>query len=57
MAPHVTQAANDKDQVEPMLGKLRSLPEGMNHPDQRVADTGFFSEKNVQVCNAAGSSR
>lgn len=54
MAPHVTQAANDKQQVEPMVAKLRSLPEGLNHPEQFLADTGYFSENNVETCNAAG---
>jgi hypothetical protein len=27
----VTQAANDKQQVEPMLKKLHALPEGLTH--------------------------
>ena len=31
----VTQAANDKQQVEPMLDKLKALPEGLNTPASR----------------------
>jgi len=53
VAPHVTQAGNDKEQVEPMVAKIQSLPEGLNQPEALLADTGFFSEKNVEVCHAA----
>ncbi|WP_244857286.1 IS1182-like element ISAzo1 family transposase [Aromatoleum bremense] len=54
MVPHLTQAGNDKEQVEPMLARIAALPEGLNQPDQLLADTGFFSERNVQGCQAAG---
>lgn len=53
LAPHVTQAGNDKEQVAPMVAKLQALPEGLNQPQQLLADTGFFSGKNVQTCEAA----
>ena len=46
----VTQAANDKQQVEPMLDKLKALPEGLNTPATLLADTGYYSEKNIEVC-------
>jgi transposase len=45
MAPHVTQAGNDKEQVEPMVARIQALPEGLNQPQRLLADTGFFSEK------------
>ncbi|MEA3644358.1 MAG: transposase, partial [Lamprobacter sp.] len=54
MAAQVTQAANDKEQVAPMLEGLQALPEGLNHPDELVADNGYFSARNVEVCEAAG---
>ena len=54
MAPHVTAAGNDKEQVEPMLEHIQSLPEGLNQPEQLLADTGFFSAHNVQCCHRAG---
>lgn len=54
MNPHVTQAGNDKKQVEPMLARLQALPEGLNRPERLLADTGFFSEHNVQCCQDAG---
>lgn len=54
MVPHVTQAGNDKEQVEPMLARVGALPEGLNRPGRLLADTGFFSERNVQCCQDAG---
>ena len=53
LAPHVTQATNDKEQVEPMLEKILANPEGLNCPDTWLADTGYYSAKNVDLCVAA----
>ena len=53
MAPHVTQAGNDKEQVVPILAKLQALPEELNQPEKFLADSGYFSEKNVEACEAA----
>lgn len=50
----VTQAANDKQHVEPMLKKLRALPAGLNNPTTLLADTGYFSADNVDTCRKAG---
>ena len=52
VAPHVTDAPNDKEQVAPMLAKLEALPAGLNQPQQLLADSGFYSEKNVEACHA-----
>ena len=54
LAPHVTEAGNDKAQLEPMLACLGALPEGLNRPEQLLADTGYFSERNVERCYDAG---
>ena len=54
MVPQVTQAGNDKQQVAPMVEKLQALPEGLNQPEQLLADAGYFSEANVDACEAAG---
>ena len=51
---HVTQDANDKQQVEPMLSKLEALPEALGSASMLMADTGFFSEANVERCCDAG---
>ena len=53
VANTVVQAANDKQQVEPMLGKLAALPTALGQVQTLLADTGYFSEANVQACAAA----
>ena len=53
LAPQVTHAANDKEQIAPMLDKVRALPEGLKAPQTLLADSGYFSEKNVEYCEAA----
>jgi len=54
VATEVTQAGNDRQQIVPMLAKLHSNPEGLNQPEQLLADTGYFSAANVDACHAAG---
>ena len=54
LAAHVTQATNDKEQITPMLAKVLENPQGLNRPDTWLADTGYYSEKNVEACVAAG---
>ena len=54
VAPAVTQAANDKEQVVPMLAQLAALPDALGQVEQLLADTGFYSAKNVQACQAQG---
>jgi Transposase DDE domain/Transposase domain (DUF772) len=54
VANTVVQAANDKQQVEPMLDKLTALPAALGEAETLLADTGYFSEANVQACVAAG---
>jgi transposase len=53
VANDVVQATNDKQQVEPMLGKLGALPEELGEVETLLADTGYFSEANVQACVVA----
>src|SRR5664280_2647668 len=53
VANDVVQASNDKQQVAPMLGKLSALPEELGEVENLLADTGYFSETNVQACVAA----
>lgn len=53
VATHVTQATNDKEQVAPMVKKVQANPEGLNQPATWLADTGYYSEKNVTMCVAA----
>jgi transposase len=53
LATHVSQATNDKEQVEPMLKKVQANPEGLNQPETWLADSGYYSEQNVTACVAA----
>lgn len=54
MVPHLTQASNDKEQIAPTVEKLQALPEDIHSPETLLADTGYFSEKNTETCQAAG---
>ena len=54
VAEAVTQATNDKEQVAPMLEQLAALPKSLGQVGQLLADTGFFSGKNVVACEKAG---
>ena len=53
VAQNVVQAANDKQQIEPMLDKLAALPPELGQVETLLADTGYFSVANVQACVAA----
>lgn len=54
VALEVTQAANDKEQLAPMVEKLKTLPKALGRTRRILADSGYASEKNVEVCAAAG---
>lgn len=53
VATGVTQAPNDKEQVEPMLETLEAQTETLGAVKCLIADTGFSSEKNIKACEAA----
>lgn len=50
LVAQVTHAANDKEQVVPMVEKVRALPAGLNQAHTLLVDSGYFSEKNVVAC-------
>jgi hypothetical protein len=52
LVPQVVQAANDKQQLTPMLERIAALPEDLPKPKQLAADAGYFSEANVTACEA-----
>jgi len=54
VATHVTQAANDKQQIEPVLAKIADLPDDLGDAETLLADTGYFSAANVAACHEAG---
>jgi transposase len=53
VATEVTQAANDKEQLLPMVQKLQALPEELGRAKRILADSGYLSERNVEQCAAA----
>jgi transposase len=44
------QACNDKQQIQPALERLATLPEALGKLVNLVADTGYCSENNVKAC-------
>jgi hypothetical protein len=54
VAVTVTQAPNDKNQIEPILDEIDALPDELGDVDMLLADTGYFSAANVDACEAAG---
>jgi hypothetical protein len=53
VAAEVVQAADDKQQLGPMLGKLAALPADLGGPQTMLGDNGYFSDANVTACAAA----
>ena len=47
VAPEVTQAANDKEQLVPMIQKLKALPKELGRTRRILADSNYASQKNV----------
>ncbi len=54
VAAEVVQAANDKQQLQPMLNKLAVLSGALGNVETLLADNGYFSAANVTACAAAG---
>ena len=54
VATPLTQAANDKRQISPMLHTLGHLPEELGTVTQILADAGYYSAANVEPLIAAG---
>jgi hypothetical protein len=53
VAVDVVQAANDKQQLRPMLNKVVALPEVLGEAEILLADNGYFSAANVTACDVA----
>ena len=47
---HVSQAANDKQEVEPALNELDKVADELGKPEALVADAGYHSKDNVERC-------
>lgn len=53
VANAISQAGNDKRQLAPMIEKLKALPPALGRSRRSLADNGYFSEANVDLCAAA----
>jgi transposase len=53
VATEVTQAANDKEQLAPMIEKIKALPKELGRTKRILADSGYLSEANVEHCTRA----
>jgi transposase len=54
VAHEVTQAANDKEQLIPMIQKVKALPKELGRAKRMLADNGYLSQANVEHCAATG---
>lgn len=50
VSSHISQSPNDKQEIEPTLEALTSLPETVGEVNTLIADSGYFSEANVETC-------
>ena len=46
----VSQSPNDKQELSPALTALRELPEELGHSEAVLADNGYYSQDNVDLC-------
>jgi hypothetical protein len=53
VANDLTQATNDKQQLAPMIDRLKALPKELGRVRRVLADSGYLSEANVEHCAAA----
>jgi transposase len=53
VATQVTQAANDKEQLIPMIEQIQALPKQLGRTKRILADSGYLSQTNVERCAAA----
>jgi len=53
VATTLTQAPNDKQQVQPILNVLKAQEVKLGAATALIADTGYCSENNVKVCEEA----
>lgn len=51
---YVSQKSNDKQEIEPILEELDKLPESIGKVVKAAADSGYFSEGNVNKLSLKG---
>jgi hypothetical protein len=53
VATEATQAANDKEQLVPMIENVQALPKELGRAKRILADSGYLSQANVKHCARA----
>ena len=53
VATTLTQAPNDKQQVQPMIKVLQEQAPKLGDIEMLIADTGYYSESNILACDRA----
>lgn len=53
VSTHLTQQANDKQELQPTLKNLAALPKELGKVTELLADSGYFSATNVVACEGA----
>ena len=51
---HVSDKANDKQEMAPALERLDAVQEVVGRPQAILADAGYMSDDNVRRCEAGG---
>ncbi|WP_300087461.1 transposase [uncultured Nitrosomonas sp.] len=54
IAPAITPACNDREQVKPMLDQLTQLPAALGKIKYLLTDNSFYSAANAAACKAHG---
>jgi transposase len=49
---HVSQHANDKQELKPAVERLTALPKQLGTVTNIIADNGYYSKENIKVCDA-----
>ena len=51
---HVSQACNDKREVQPTIQAVQALPQVLGQAQSLIADNGYCSQANAHACSDAG---
>ena len=54
VAQHISRNANDKLEMAPALANLNTVAEVIGTAEAMIADSGYFSARNAQMCEAQG---
>lgn len=50
VSAHITQQSNDKQELEPTIETITTLPKELGTVTELLADSGYYSENNINAC-------